>query len=236
MESAKIRFFLITPIASWSQKPLFPLYLDSILSYAWLKGRGYNKTPAELHDDELIEVDLPLKKEQVDGKEYWAASAMFTPKGSYVVPAYITKHADWRQAVTLLAGGQFAYETGKGWMRAYQEPYWLLCASYLDFYVHGDIDKVIDLLTLIKTIGYLSGKRHAGYGRINKIAITPSSEDRSMWYNGMPTRLSVGIRQNQGYLAVQGYTAPYWHPARQTLLCAAKGTVVARSDNAIQRE
>jgi CRISPR type IV-associated protein Csf3 len=191
-----------------------PLMFDGILGYAWAVKKGYRKTPAELHPENLVFPELPLEKV---GEKCYAASAAFLPPEASMYPTKIMRHADWKTAMARFGCPATAYETATGWQQACQEPYWLIATPYVDFYYRGDDQGVIDLLSVIYSIGFIGGKRSAGYGQISRIELFEDVEEQSVWRtDGRPSRpVPVEIAGRREGLVPEWttYYPPYWAAA-----------------------
>ena len=206
----KIRFHLITPIATYGQKSPKPLMLDGILGYAWAMKNGYLKNPAESSPENLVFPELPLEK---IGEKCYAASSAFIPSDSSMVPTKIMRLADWKNAMARYGSPATRYETSVGWQQARQEPYWQLSTPYVDFYYRGNKKAVTELLSIIYNIGFLGGKRAAGFGQIRRIEHFDNSEDWAVWRDDQPTRpIPVSIAGKKDHLTPEWvtYYPPYW--------------------------
>lgn len=233
MGMPKVRIHLLTPLAFWGSRPVRPLMFDGLLAYVVALLSGYEKNPSELPPENLVDMELPLKKEGEGELWYWRASAMFVPASAVAGVKTIIRRYDWPEFVaraglasssenpragTVYASGD---RLNTGWAHPYMEPYWYLSAPYLDFYFDGDVAEVVKLLKILrKDIGYLGSKRGVGHGRITSIEVYPESEDWSVWKGGKPTRpVPVVAADKRTNMRVEwwSYRPPYWHSSRKVL-------------------
>jgi len=190
---ARVRIYLTTALAFWSQKKMQPLMLDSILGYWKLREMGYKKNPSEQCPENIVFPELPIEKEGTPGKEFYKASAMFVPKEAKWSLTAVPRRCDSRESFVHQAHCEFnTRDEQVSVFRGMFETFLLLNTSYIDFYYtpidSTDIDEMKHLLAMLKKSAYLGGKRSAGYGMIQSIELHLKSEDWSVWKDGNPTR------------------------------------------------
>lgn len=215
MRNVRVRIYLSTPCLFWQASPLAPLHLDGIIAYALLTKRGLKDSV------NLVRPDLPFEVvTDSEGRQYHAASAMFTPKDAQWRTECIAKSASWQDALYSVGIENMTYDTKRGWARSYVESFWSLVTPYLDFYAVADMNALLSALNDFMAVsGALGSKTSIGYGKVHHIEVSIVTDNYSLYKDGQPTRnIPVCGDINESLpVIVAGYTFPYWHPSTQCL-------------------
>ncbi len=221
----RVRFNLVSPLAFWANKPIHPLSLDGILTYAATLGNDSWKSPSDIYCHVPDLVDLPLDKAGIPGEEYYRASMMFVPSCAFWKMDAFIKKADSFDALDRYAAKEkqnIANQSKSGPFRQFYERYLLLCTPYIEFYVSTDsLDDLGDLLHRVKQLGYIGSKHNVGYGKLRErdgIEVFDAKVDYSVWKDGKPTRpVPVDSVSEKLPLAIQyvSYRPPYFHMANK---------------------
>lgn len=218
MQPFEITVFLKTPLMYQTRRPLYPLCLDALLTWAAAverKGRAALGPSAE----SLEEIPLPLK-ESGRKQRYYHASAIQLPPAMEKPGAVTLDSFVWvRSASSWLRYGSKYLKTGltdnislkSGETRQFQEEYLTVTTPYVKFYGNGDIKEVSRLMKFLTNIG---ARRGIGGGEIHSFKIVPVEKDRSVIdHNGYPARpIPVGeIDGREDWFRTDAtYRPPYW--------------------------
>lgn len=209
----KVTFEMASPLAFWGRRLPYPPMLDSLLAYHALRRRGVKKTDSEAWERFLIQPELPLDVEERAGKKFYCASAAFVPPGSSLTLTYVTKGDVSRDAAMLGVPMEFSPRSGP--YRAYVEPYFLLAAPEVWFYLRGDPEGVRSLLQAVLEVGFLGSTTRCGWGRIRRVVLERAEGDFSVWRpDGLPSRPVPALPGEPG-ASWSSWTFPYWHPSRK---------------------
>jgi CRISPR type IV-associated protein Csf3 len=222
----EITVYLKSPLLYQTRKPIFPLCLDSLLTWAAaIEKKGLRAlSPAP---EALEEIKLPLKQSG-DKYRYYHASAMMLPTGQENPEPICVDNYSWVRSQSWVDyGGKYIEKArkklvinkGRGHERAFSEENILVNASYVKFYAMGDPYEVGRLLGYITHLG---SRRNIGGGKIYSVEISRAREDYGViGPSEHPTR-PVPVDEIKGsplwFKTQATYKAPYWD-VRETTLC-----------------
>lgn len=170
----------------------------------------------------FADIPAPIADEERAGRRI-ACASWGIPAAHIETVRY--KRSRARAELFPIPGGRGLLPTSGGKYGSTQVPTAALATPYVDFYVRGDRDKLIDL---VRDVGSIGKSRGGGLGAIHGVEIDDDPEDRSLVYQGRPQR-SIPVTDEHDaaiHFEVGSYDlretntrAPYWHRATRAL-CA----------------
>lgn len=182
-----------------------PLHLDALLAWV-LAPRQFGSTHLD-RSDVPDDVQLPLLRSTISGREVWHASALFAPQGTETLRYWRKK---FRASRAHLTAGNPNLMSGS--YREYNVPVPLLLISRLEAWASGDGAEVRRLLREVKSLGK---KRAYGYGRVSSIDVTEADEDYSLIRDGRAMRW---LPDQAGWRSVRT-APPYWSAIDRVQCC-----------------
>jgi hypothetical protein len=137
------------------------VFFDAILASALLQKVLQNDFI--LLGDEIFDLELPLKKLENDGIEYYAAS-LVKLKGKTITERLRRKFDE--QYLIYCESKKIDIQRGE--FKSLNKPYLVYLIDELVFYAIGNKKEVEELLSIVDCIG---GKRKLGYGRVLDVKV-----------------------------------------------------------------
>jgi CRISPR type IV-associated protein Csf3 len=223
MRPFEITVFLKTPLLYHTRRPLYPLCLDALLTWAAaVEKRGQAALGPSAEN--LEEIPLPLR-ESGRKKKYYHASAVLLPVAMEKPGAVDLDNFVWVRSLSWMSyGGQYVKNWQRslngvnprsGAMRQFQEELLSVTAPYVKFYGYGDIDETARLMGFLTNLG---ARRAAGGGEIHSFRIVPVERDYSViGHDGYPAR-PIPVSEIDGrddwFRTDATYRPPYWDVSR----------------------
>lgn len=192
------------------------LFLDAILYHGWFAKHA----PAVLTGERRIEnagyFGLPLVQLR---NNRWAASCGFYRQHDVTVE-YWTKKPNFGGVLGDkyfdLSSGTGKINVQSGQQRAYRTPNVIRVVSDIEFYGHGKIDGVRDLLSYVPAVGK---KPAEGWGMVHEWIVEPIDEDyTTQGPYGLMRPMPIAeweCKQQQVEIRMCGIRPPYWKACNQ---------------------
>lgn len=221
MAYGQVSIQLTSPIAFQSRDVVYPITLDSILTY--LVGNKNNTREPSIED---LKKGLEIPIVKVGRKHpYYKASAMLVPRTSskQINTFPWTTKSDWHISAYELSKDislVFAKDIldGSGVYRAWKQKLLVIAAPVIWFSFDGDIGAVRDILNDLTHLGV---RRSAGFGKVAGVDVKECDVDFSCFdSNGFPARfLPVEeVGEGMGFpVEYAAYKPPYWLPENMAL-------------------
>lgn len=204
MKQLRVRAYLQTPVICDKNLPL-----DSILYYHHVRkhlGEEVISKPGESTIRESSVPLLPIKKGgKRDEKWYYNCSFAQWPEKTVEQSSFKVKKGDWLQHSDYLSDKVKKVETQRGRHKAYHIQMYYRFAQYIEWYLIGDQQKIINLLNFCTAIGKNTGD---GWGQVLRWEVIEWPEDWSVrGHNGKLMR-SIPYEKGIPY----GLRPSYWNP------------------------
>lgn len=185
------------------------LPIDGILfASAMAQSYGPESLTTPGKQSELAPVDLPIEKRTINGEWFYATSfAQWGPCADG--QTFWTKRFD-RKTDHLVDFGKSRGKviTEQGRYKAYMMPVFYRCALSVSWYVYGDGDAIMRLLS---TVTHIGKKTSQGNGRINKWTVEFIDADYSVF--GPDGQVMRSVPEENGVL--YGVRPSYWASSNQ---------------------
>ena len=216
-EPLRVDFFLSSP----SVVRGFPAHFDALLAYAMVEDKIESLVGEEtsvslpirgLSEDLLSEV---LEKETRGTEAVWKASALCPIDAGPSHVRFWRRMTDIFEIAGLCSKGiietKRKLETGSGWKistasgpyRNYIKAYMVREIPRMSAWCIGDAERIEEILTY--RVPYLGGRTRLGYGRVEKVTVTPDPDAFEKWkFRTLPW-------PEKDYVPVQmSCRPPYW--------------------------
>lgn len=207
-----IEAHLVTPIAC-SPSSMPPVALDGLLARAYLCAKGIKDTPIWKSQLKPADIDIPLARIEVAGRDVWAGSIGF-PVGPVKWQRF-----GWTKKWTgprRWTGEGWEPHPGSGCLRDYLEHFYCIAVPKVRFYGFGDPKATLELLQ--ENITSLGHKHKRGFGRVAKWELRETAVDHSVWlqtknavYPARPLPLGAADEEQVTAVVMQGtLDVPHW--------------------------
>ncbi len=208
-EPLKITAYLRCGIVADETMPI-----DGILFYMAMRERfgGQDYTQSGVSTLDVLEyADLvPLKRTEGEQWYYHASFALWPSDIAYGID-YWNKRIDVSMVELVDLAGKHRIDVSRGSYRSYHMPVYYRHALYVWWYVCGERNSIMRLLSMATHIGK---KTSQGWGRVSSWSVETVEDDWSIYGpNGLPMR---AIPSSHGTLRT-GYRPPYWDARNQEL-------------------
>jgi CRISPR type IV-associated protein Csf3 len=162
---------------------------------------------------------LPIKKLEWNNDYIYCASTSHFLYHDAISTTNIRKKFDDNNAIEHLDMSihkNTKIDTQRGTTKNYDMRMIINYSPYVDFWVNGDIDAIMELCKFATGLGK---KRNVGYGKVRKVELLPCVEDQSVFYKGLynrpvPIELAKGLSLPEYQKIVNiAYKPPYWDKA-----------------------
>lgn len=160
--------------------PYEPTHLDGLLGWCLAAIHAPGDPPR--HDEEPVDIPLPLHRWHIAGHWGWHASALFPDGGTQETLQYW--RCKFRDDRVDLTSGTLSHVNST--TRDYQTPFPLLLCARMVGYAHGSRRRVEQLLK--KNVKYLGRKPSMGKGRVVGIDVEWIEQDYSLVMEGKAMR------------------------------------------------